>query len=169
MNQQQLQDIVLSTTFTKADYLRRVRTLREFLEQRFFSGLDISFPDYLAKINSSQHERETLVNWTEEFFSYFTPDNLYKLIESLKEGLKLLPVVVFYSAVILDDYQVDELGKWFRLNLSPILILDMRCSPGIISGCAYVWTGKYHDLSLHHLFSNKQEIIAKIIESYAKI
>ena len=82
--------------------------------------------------------------------------------------LKALPVLTLYLAVILDDDQMDQLGIWFRKNLNPELIIDMRINPGLVSGCAYVWNNQYKDLSFHNFISQKQSLINKIIDSYAQ-
>jgi hypothetical protein len=168
MDQHELQNILLETTYTKTDYLRRVRIIREYLEERFFKGNDLRFPDYLGLIKASQHDREAFSMWNDEIMRFFTKDNVYTLINSLAENIKVLPVLTVYLPVNLDDYQIDELGKWFRKSLSPILIMDIHCNPAIISGCAYVWNGKYHDFSLHKLIDIKQDIVNRIISEYAK-
>ena len=84
------------------------------------------------------------------------------------DALRTLPVLTLYLAVILDEVQMDELGIWFRNNLNPELIIDVRCNPTIVSGCAYVWNNNYKDLSLHNFLSQKENIINKIIDAYAQ-
>src|SRR3989338_5603413 len=148
MNVSQIEQIILQNTFSKTDYLRRLTILREFLEKKYFSDGSITFLDFLNQIKASQHDREATVFWEEHFFNLFTKDNLY------------LPVM-------LDDYQIDDLGRWFRTNINPEVLMDIKINLLMVSGCAYVWKGKYHDLSLHYFLSKKQSIINKIIEAYA--
>ena len=166
MDVRQLQSIVLTNTYTKTDYLRRLTILREFLENKFYKEKDLKLVDFLTRTKVSQHDRETLEKLDVNFFNLFTVDNLYTIINGLTAALKALPILTLYLAVILDEYQLDELGKWFRQNLNPELIMDVRCNPTLVSGCSYVWNNKYKDLSLHYFLSQKQELINKIIDAY---
>lgn len=167
MNVNQLQQIILSNTFTKADYLKRVRLMRAYLEQQFFTSEKMSFADFLAKLKISQRDREAILPYSQEMFKFFTYDNTYLLIDGLLASMKSLPLLTLYLAVILDDYQIDDLGKWFRQNLNPELLMEVHCNPALVSGCAFVWNGKYRDLSLHNFISKKQELITSIIQAYA--
>ena len=166
MDSRQIQQILLAKTFTKSDYLRRVTYIREFLEGRFFKNNKGNFSDYLLQVKVSTHDREAISGLDEHFFNLFTKDNLYPVINSLVEELKPLPVLTLYLAVIVEDYLVDELGIWFRKNLHPELIMEVRCNPTLVSGCAYVWNNQYRDLSLHYFFKKREDLINKIIESY---
>ena len=141
--------------------------MREYLEQKYFAKNDISFSDFLAEKKATQRDRDTMLSFMDELLKFFTKDNTYFLINGLLESMKSLPILTVYLAIILDDYQIDELGKWFRENLHPELIMEVHCNPALVSGCAYIWKGKYHDFSLHYFISKKQEIINKIIQAYA--
>ena len=167
MNVSQIEQIILKKTFSKADYLRRVTILREFLEKKYFSDGNTNFLEFLTQIKASQHDREAAALWDENFFNLFTKDNLYLVINCLVSALKSLPILTVYLPVMLDDYQIDELGRWFRTNINPEVLMDIKINLLMVSGCAYVWKGKYHDLSLHYFLSKKQTVINKIIEAYA--
>ncbi|OGG32434.1 hypothetical protein A3I51_02595 [Candidatus Gottesmanbacteria bacterium RIFCSPLOWO2_02_FULL_38_8] len=168
MDVRQIQAIILSKTYTKTDYLRRVTLIREYLERRIYKEPELLFPDYLNMIAASQFDVKALSHLDVHFFNLFTKDNLYLLINGLMDALRTLPVLTLYLAVILDEIQMDELGIWFRNNLNPELIIDVRCNPTIVSGCAYVWNNNYKDLSLHNFLSQKENIINKIIDAYAQ-
>ena len=168
MDVRQIQAIILTKTYTKTDYLRRVTMIREYLERRIFKEPSLKFSDYLNQVVASQHDLEAFSHLDEHFFQLFTRDNLYLLINGLLDSLKTLPVLTLYLAIILDEIQMDELGVWFRQNLNPELIIDVRCNPTLVSGCAYVWNNRYKDLSLHNFLSQKQAIINKIIDAYAQ-
>jgi len=167
MNVSQIEQIILNNTFSKTDYLRRLTILREFLEKKYFSDGNMIFLDFLNQIKASQHDREATALWDVNFFNLFTKDNLYLVINSLVASLKSLPILTVYLPVMLDDYQIDELGRWFRTNINPEVLMDIKINLLLVSGCAYVWKGKYHDLSLHFFLSKKQSVINKIIEAYA--
>ena len=168
MNVREIQQILLNNTYTKPDYIRRLTLIREYLESRFFAENKINFSDYLVNVKALQIDREALSVLDEHFFHLFTKDNVYLLINGLTESLKVLPTLTLYLAVMLDDYQIIELGKWFRQNLNPELIIDVRCNPTLVSGCSYVWNNRYKDLSLHYFLSKKQELINRILDAYAK-
>jgi|SRR3989338_9073039 len=168
MEIRQIQNIILQKTYTKTDYLRRVTFIREYLENKMYKNPDFNFLDFLTQKNVSRSDRDALSNLDGNFFNLFTVDNLYLIINGLTDLLKALPVLTLYLAVILDDDQMDQLGIWFRKNLNPELIIDMRINPGLVSGCAYVWNNQYKDLSFHNFISQKQSLINKIIDSYAQ-
>lgn len=168
MDYQQIEAIILQKTYTKSDYIRRCTILREYLETKFFKDSSLGFSQFLEKANISEYDREALLTLDEHFFNLFTKDNLYLIINGLLETLKSLPVLTLYLAVNLDDSQICQLGTWFRRNLNPELIMEIRCNPTLVTGCAYAWNNRYKDLSLHFLFAQKEEIINKIIESYAR-
>lgn len=168
MDVSQIQSIILAKTYTRADYLRRISLIREYLESRFFKDNPENFTVFLGFQKASHHDHDALNLLDEHFFNLFTRENLYPVINALTESLKSLPVLTVYLAIIIDDYLVDELGVWFRKKLHPELIMEIHCNPSLVSGLAYVWNNKYHDLSLRYFFSKKEEIINKIIEDYAK-
>ena len=168
MDIRQIQQIILTKTFTKADYLRRVTIIREYLESRFFKDFQGDFSLYLEKKAVPIKDRKALTHLDGNFFNLITSDNLYLIINGLVESLKDLPTLTLYLAIIVEDDLVNKLGVWFRQNLHPELIMEVRYDPGLVSGCAYVWNNKYHDLSLHHLFNQKHEVINKIIDAYAR-
>ena len=168
MDVRQIQQIIITKTFTKPDYIKRVTILREYLETKFFKDPSISFEKYLESINITPQDKEAFAALDEHFFNLFTRDNLYLIINGLSESMKSLPVLTLYLAVNMDDIQVNELGIWFRKNLNPELIMDIHCNPTLVTGCAYVWNNKYKDLSLHYILSQKEDLINKIIETYAR-
>lgn len=168
MDYRQIEAIILQKTYTKSDYIRRCTVLREYLETKFFKDSSLGFSQFLAKANISENDKGALLTLDEHFFNLFTRDNLYIIINGLSESLKALPVLTLYLAVNLDDPQISQLGRWFRENLNPELIMDVRCNPTLVTGCAYVWNNRYKDLSLHFLFAQKEEFINKIIESYTR-
>src|SRR3989344_2779473 len=98
MNVHQLQQIILSNTFTRADYLKRVRLMRAYLEQQFFTSEKMSFADFLAKLKISQRDREAILPYSQEMFKFFTYDNTYLLIDGLLESMKPLPLLTLYLA-----------------------------------------------------------------------
>jgi len=168
MDALQIQQIILLKTYTKADYLRRLTFIREFLESRFFKNYQGSFSDFLLKSAVPSHDREAMSNLDEHFFNLWTRENLYPLIVSLSESLKSLPSLTLYLAVLIEDHLIDELGLWFRKNLHPDLIMEVRLNPHLLAGAAFVWNNHYHDLSLRNFFKLKEDIINKIISEYAQ-
>ena len=168
MDARQIQQIILRQTFTKSQYLRRLTYIREYLESCFFKNYTADFPAFMREIKASQHDHEALAVLDKHFFNLFTRDNLYPLINTLTEELKVLPVLTLYLSVLIDDYLVDELGVWFRQNLHPELIMEIHIDPTLLAGSAYVWNNRYHDLSLHYFFDQKKDIINQIIDSYVK-
>jgi len=168
MDTLQIQQIILQTTYTRADYLKNLTLIRKYVESRIFKNYSGKFTDFLLEAKVSRHDRDAISHFDDHFFNFFTRENLYPLISGLTEKLKSLPALTLYLAVMIDDYLIDELGLWFRKNFHPELILEVRINPSLLAGAAFVWKNHYHDLSLHHFFKMKEEIINKIISDYAQ-
>lgn len=65
-----------------------------------------------------------------------------------------LPMATVTLAVSLPKEEVARLGRWFRRNIDPQVLLDLRQDPKIIGGCQIIWQGFEGDFSLRKKFKN---------------
>lgn len=59
-----------------------------------------------------------------------------------------LPTAVVTLAVSLPKEEVSRLGQWFRQNIGPKILLDLRQDKKIVGGCQVIWQGLEGDFSL---------------------
>lgn len=62
------------------------------------------------------------------------------------------PVVIITLATTLPKEEIRRLGQWFRRNVDPQILLDIRQNPDIIGGCQLIWRGFEGDFSLRKKF-----------------
>lgn len=169
MNEDQLLHIVLSTTFVKSDFSRRLGIAREYINQRFFtSGGKKNIKQFLAGGNLSVYDQRVLAEWGDDFFQTFTKENASSLFDSLDREVKNLPVINLYVPMELGSQDVEKVGTWMRKNLDPTVLIELHRDSSTFGGCAIAWEGMYHDYSLHHTLRSKIEPIRKILSEYAK-
>lgn len=167
MDEEQLFTTILHNTYTKTDYLRRLRILREFFEQKYYVKGDLSISKYLENHQINQTDQQVIKSWGNNFFSSFKQNNLSQLFNKFTGKIKAIPILTMYLAFIPQDNQVREISEWLRQELKTSLLIDFRINPSLTTGCAFVWKGKYHDFSLKYFLSKNKEIITSLINEYA--
>jgi len=55
---------------------------------------------------------------------------------------------VITLAVTLPKEEIQRLGRWFRQNVDPRIVLEVRLDPNIVGGCQIIWQGFEGDFSL---------------------
>lgn len=147
--------ILLTTTYTHADILRRLDFVREFFESIYFhetkqaespvlNGLEV----FLKSKHIPEEELADMLAYGPDFYSVFTAQSLYSMLKELQERADHLPTVPLYLPTDVGPAEVRRLGKWFRKNVSGQLLLVIHIDPASAGGCALVWNGRYLDLSL---------------------
>jgi len=67
----------------------------------------------------------------------------------------ITPDITITLAVSLPEKEVRRLGRWFRQNIDPQILLDLRRDPKIIGGCQLIWQGFEGDFSLRSKFRGR--------------
>lgn len=70
--------------------------------------------------------------------------------------IEKLPLVFITLAVSLPKEEIKRLGQWFRRNVHPQVLLDIRQDPKIIGGCQIIWQGFEGDFSLRRKFQEQK-------------
>jgi len=99
-------------------------------------------PGIKAKISSSP-EGKAKTNGSD----LITPDIIEKL-----------PVVILTLAIFPTKDETQQLERWFRRNVDPQILLDIRQDPKIIGGCRIIWQGFEDDFSLRSKFRGRGRI-----------
>src|SRR3989344_6927625 len=118
MTEGEILETILKTGFVKSDVHRRIRLLRQYLEHTFFgSGQKQELLEFLTNMSVPEMDAEIMRSWGDGFYSTFTKENAYDLVDSVGEKVKDLPVVNVYVPIELDKAQIERYGTWFRQNV----------------------------------------------------
>lgn len=66
--------------------------------------------------------------------------------------IEKLPVVTLTLAIFPTKDETQQLERWFRRNVDPQILLNIRQDPNIIAGCRVIWQGFEGDFSLRKKF-----------------
>ena len=171
MESDQLLTIFLANTLTKDSAQHRLSLTKEFLEYYFFTKHENQNLIYLLNkfINEKKENRDefnALFTWGYHFFDLFTKKNMYNLLTELENRVRDLPTAVVYLPFVLPVYALPKLSAWFRTNVHPNFIIDLKSDRDLIGGCAIVWKGTYHDFSLRYFLSIKKAAVKKIVDDF---
>ena len=61
-------------------------------------------------------------------------------------------MIIITLAITLPKEETRRLEQWFRRNVDPQILLDIRKDPNIIGGCRIIWRGFEGDFSLRRKF-----------------
>lgn len=168
MDETQLLDTILVSTYVKADVLRRLRIVREYLEQRFFTpGEKKDLPGFLTSESIPIEEQTLITGWGSEFFKSFNKENAYDYLQHMTDRVKDLPTVNMYVPIELDRGQTVKIGQWVRVNVDKNALVEFHVDTSVFGGCAFAWNGVYYDYSLRHYMHKKMDAIRKVLDGYA--
>lgn len=160
---------IIQTTFNKMVAYRRLRLLREYLQQQFFlSEKNESIEDFLAKKGQLPEETTVIKLWFDQFNNQLNPSNYYKILNNIIKDINNLPTITIYIPFALPPREAEKLGRWLRENVHPQVMLELRLDPTVIGGCALAWQGRYKDYSLRRLFKKRRGEILEIIRKVIK-
>jgi hypothetical protein len=169
MTGDQLLDIILTSTYVKADLLRRLRLVREYLEQRFFTpGEKKDMSSFLASQKVPADEQALINGWGDVFFSSFNKENAYDYLDQMNKRVKDLPTVNIYIPIDLDTGQTKKVGEWVKANVDREALVEFHVDTSVFGGCAFAWNGVYYDYSLKHYMHKKVDAIRKILTEYSE-
>ena len=157
---------VLKTCYTRNDISRRLRLLRDYLEQNYFTENRMDMTKFLVMRRATTDDIDAFIGWGDDFFKSFTRKTAYALIDNMTEKVKTLQVASLYIPYEPVPAEINKIGSWFRGNIGPTVILDIHADPTLLGGCAVVWKGTYRDYSLRYYMLKKRQEIVRVIEEY---
>lgn len=171
---------LLAETYTKAQLLRRLRVLKDFVDFRLFNltpdqtklPLQVQIDLFLAlhqkdliELNLLRQEGHWLMSLGQEFFSQFNLDNHTQNVRTLEQFADQISPIIVYLPVELPEKNQLELGSWFKQNLNLKQIFEIQFDGNLIGGCALSFNGTYKDYSLKSkIDQNKDKIISSLKE-----
>jgi hypothetical protein len=162
-----LSNTVIKNAYTRKDISRRLRFIRELLEQEFFKGDDK--PDvtkFLLTRHATTDDIDAFLSFGNDFYKSFNQDNIYKILKSISETIKKLPSIRLYIPYEPVPAEIIKIGKWFRGNVGDQIILDLHADPTLLGGCAFAYRGVYRDYSLRYYMLKKRDEITRLITQY---
>ena len=168
MTENQILDFILKTTYTTTDLIRQINTFREFLEYKFFTSKEnVRFDDFAIEKFIPSSDTMIISKWDETFGSSFTKINVYKILDKVKSLLQNVPVITVYLPYTPDENEILTLIRWFKKNVHPQVLIDLRKNEALVLGCAFAWKGIYHDFSLHYFLEKNRNALLNLISNYA--
>jgi len=159
---------IIATSYVKADVVRRIRIVREYLEQQFFTpGERHDLVEFLNGDNISPEDKQVISSWGSNFFGQFTKENAYELLAQMTAEVKNLPTINMYVPVGLHFKESTKLGTWVRENVDKSVLIELHVDASTFGGCAFAWNGVYYDYTLRHYMRKKMDSIRKILTDYA--
>ena len=73
-----------------------------------------------------------------------------------------------YIPMLFGAQEYKRLGAWFREQVSPRMVLDIKIDPSVAGGCAFVWKGIYHDFSFKNFMSKHEAELKEAIRIYGR-
>lgn len=151
---------IINQSFTQAEALRHLRSLKEFLVNKLFtSGGKTTEP--------VEEENAWILALGEEFLKQFDKKNIYRLFEETEATIKKIPLLVIYVAVEIPESEVTALGTKIRQTYGNEFLLEIKLDPGLIAGASLVWNGVYKDYSIRKKIADNREIILNSLKTYA--
>ncbi|HUD19764.1 MAG TPA: hypothetical protein VMR81_04950 [Patescibacteria group bacterium] len=162
-------ETILKTSFVKADVHRRIRVLRQFLEQKYYGrGEKLNLKEFLDKEKVSDTDKTVLAGWGPEILEGITKENAYDLTDAMTDEIKELPLITLYIPFEPDEASIQRIGTWFRENVDKRTLVDINVEASVFGGCAFAQDGVYHDYSLRGLLSRHYQEIRTVFDQYAK-
>lgn len=159
---------LLEDTFTKPSLTRRLRLLREFAELSSYTKLGSSLSEYLSLQNIGDEEALILTKWHDEATKVAGEKPLVFAMKQFEGACETIPTITVYLPTQPDEVLLKRIANWFRENLEPTILLEIIVKPELVTGCAFVHKGTYHDFSLNYFFTKHHDQIKGVIDEYTR-
>jgi len=168
MDEHTLAKFLVEDTFTKPFLNKRLRLLREFAELASYTKPGSSWPEYLSLANIGDEEALILTKWHDEAVRVAGHKPLVFAMKQFEGVCETIPTITVFLPTQPDNETLKAIAGWFRENLDPTVLLEIIVKPELVTGCAFVHKGTYHDFSLHYFFTKHREDIKGVIDEYTR-
>lgn len=161
--------ILISNTYTKTGFLRRMSLLRSLLDKKNYSSPDKRMKkveEFLKEKDAKEDDIEAVRSWVHGLGNKLDGRGFHATLNSLTEAMRSLPTVSLFVPILMPESELEKIGKWFRKYVTETMMLDVRVDPSYIGGCGIVYRGYFKDMSLRRLFLEKREEITQLIDGY---
>lgn len=168
MDESAIAHIILESTYTKPQLIKRLQLLGAYAELVSFTKLESTLSEYLSLQNVSQAEQDVIAVWYDTAVKLAGGRPLVFVVKQFEKIVPGLPTLTLYLPTTPDEETLKKTVTWFRENLNPEILLDLVVKPELVAGCAYVLNGTYHDFSLHYFFTKHKDQIKQVLDEYTK-
>lgn len=155
---------ILSQTHTLQQINRKVRFLREFINQKLYGSKEA--------ITAAQSEDAIYLDWIKSLeptlLNQINQSNVSEVFNTLEKKIAELKVLIIYVAFDMPEKDLSPLGEYLKSNFGAEFVFDVRFDPNLIGGASLVWNGVYHDFSLKKSIEDNKQAILTEIQSFLK-
>ncbi len=157
------------TTFTQADARRRIGLLEQGIEQTVYTqGVTKTLEQVVTELAKQKEDAQAVV----QFLSAVKLPSDTTLLKKMLAGLR--DAVVSKTAVILaipfepTAEQIVAYGEWFRVNVSPDVLISIVFDASVVGGCSITWQGKQVTYDLEYLIKQKRNEIVAVVDQFVE-
>jgi len=158
---------MLQNTYTTDDLIERLGLMRKYYDVRLFKGGDTAVLGDVLQTDCDENTLHALETWVNAFDNQdIQPLVVYEALDTVQEDLGGIPALTLYVPVRFTPVQIEGLGKWFRENVQPNILLSIHIDPRATGGCGFIWKDTYHDFSLRYYINKEQKAITSMFNKY---
>lgn len=163
-------NIILANTVTTDDLTERLSLLRGYYQTKLFGGADdqkMGIREYLKDRATTEEHIHALEEWERTFQrEQVTGKSVYDNFEVIQKELDALPTTTIYVPVKFPQKELQDMGEWFRREIQPNMMLEVKVDVSTVGGCAIVWGSVYHDISFRYFMRKKRAEVITMFNMY---
>ncbi len=163
--------IILKNTYTGDDLVSRLALMRKYYESVLYSG-EFSQQANMVPVQEvlrgpvDDNTLLALTEWRDEFAKIgIQPIVVYEALDAVEEEVTALPNATLYVPIRFKNEHIVTFGTWFRSNVQPNLMLNIRVDPATAGGCALVWNNVYYDFSFKYFVMKHRDMIVRVFDT----
>ncbi len=161
---------MIEATYTTDDLIERLGLLRKYYDVVLFTEATSATVREVLEGKCDDRTLRLLEIWVSTFEKQkIQPLVVYETLDTVQEEVAGVPAITLYVPVRFNIMQVEQLGKWFRENVQPNILLSLRIDPRTTGGCAFIWNDEYHNYSLRYYIEKEREEIDKVFNKYTHV
>ena len=161
---------MLQNTYTTDELIDRIGLMRKYYNTSLFGDKKDATLEDVIQNECDEHTFNILKSWVAAFNKQkVQPLVVYEALDTVQEDLAGMPSVTLYVPVRLNPEQIEKLGKWFRNNVQPNILISLHVDPRATGGCSFIWKDVYHDYSLRYYIDKQQDKITDMFNKYTHV
>ena len=163
-------EIVISNTYTRSDFLFRFSLIKRFLEKvEFTSDLnDLSFTEkvhnFLESEEVDSYHSESFSQWGEEFFDVLKSGDFYKNLRDFYERIESDRFFTLTVPVSLEQNIQREISSWIRDRIGQKVLVNIRIDNKLTAGCRFTWCDQQYDFTFRKMRQDRHNHIVESVK-----
>lgn len=151
---------LVESSYTKKQALSRLELIRQTVQSKLFTSK--------PPTQNKSSDQTWLNSLPSEVLNEFTKDNSSKLLDSSKQELESIKLLIVYLAFDPEADSIDQIGKWVKSNVSKDMLIEVKISPELIAGCTLSYNGILKDYSIKSRIDQNRAEVLKNLQSFKK-